>query len=61
MGILLFAGIDLHEKFCFISVMDKEGRILKEGKVVNEENEIVLFFGAFKTPIRAAVEVWYQD
>ena len=33
MDILLFAGIDLHEKFCFITVMDKEGSIVKEGKV----------------------------
>ena len=60
MDILLFAGIDLHEKFCFITVMDKEGQVLKEGKVFNEENEILLFFKDFKTPIEAAVEATYN-
>ena len=60
MDILLFAGIDLHEKFCFITVMDKEGQILKEGKVFNEGSEILLFFKEFKTPLKAAVEATYN-
>ena len=60
MDILLFAGIDLHEKFCFITVMDKEGQIVKEGKVLNDEDEMVLFFGQFKSQIKAAVEATYN-
>lgn len=35
-----------------LPVMDKEGRILKEGKVMNEEDEVVLFFSEFKTPAK---------
>lgn len=60
MDSLLFAGIDLHEKFCFITVMDKDGKILKENKVFNEEDEILLFFKEFKSPIKAAVEATYN-
>lgn len=60
MDSLLFAGVDLHEKFCFITVMDKEGKILKEGKVFNEKDELVLFFKEFKNPLKAAVEATYN-
>ncbi len=60
MDSLLFAGIDLHEKFCFITIMNKEDLIVKEGKVFNEEDEIVLFFGQFKNQVKAAVEATYN-
>lgn len=60
MDSLLFAGVDLHEKFCFISVVDGDGKIIKEAKVSNEENEIILFFSEFRFPVRAAVEATYN-
>jgi transposase len=59
---LLFAGIDLHKKYCFMTLMDQSGVVLKEAKVPNEEALLLSFFEGFDSKIYAAVEAtanWY--
>ena len=39
-----YIGVDQHKKFSYIVVMDEKGRIVKEGKVVNDREELKKVF-----------------
>ena len=43
-----YIGVDQHKKFSYIAVMDERGRVVKEGKVVNEREGLKKFLGSCK-------------
>ena len=38
-----YIGVDQHKRFSYIAVMDERGRIVKEGKIVNDREELKKF------------------
>ena len=43
-----YIGVDQHKKFSYIVVMDEKGRIVKEGKVVNDREELKKFLRGWR-------------
>ena len=52
---MLYAGIDVHKKFCQIIVCTKEGEVIKKGKIRTNEKEIREFFYGLKN-VKVAIE-----
>jgi len=52
---MLYAGIDVHKKFCQVIVCTKEGEIIKEGKVKTNERELRKFFYGLKN-VKISIE-----
>ena len=48
MGKMLYAGMEMHKKFCKIMVCTKEGEIVKKGRIRTNEKEIRDFFYGLK-------------
>lgn len=51
-----YIGVDLHKKTCYITVMDKDGRIEKQTEIMNDALEIDLFFSPLASRAKVAVE-----
>jgi transposase len=52
-----YIGVDQHKKFSYIVVMDEKGRIVKEGKVVNDREELKEFLrGCREGRAKAVIE-----
>ena len=47
-----YAGIDVSLKEVFISILDKGGKIIKEGSVKNHPDKIEEFLSEYKVSIR---------
>lgn len=57
----MYIGIDAHKSFSYVTVEDKKGRLIKEGKVTNFSSEFEDFFRKFsnaKAAIEASTVVW---
>ncbi len=52
---MLYAGMDVHKKFCQIIVCTKEGEVVKKGKVKTNEKEIREFFYGLKN-VKVVIE-----
>lgn len=52
---MLYAGMDVHKKFCQIIVCTKEGEIVRKGRIKTDEKEIKEFFTGLKD-IKIAIE-----
>ena len=50
-----YVGVDNHKKFSYLSVMDKQGVVVKEGKVVNTKEAVNKFLGKEYTKDTSAV------
>jgi transposase len=50
-----YVGVDNHKKFSYLSVMDKHGVVVKEGKVVNTKEAVNKFLGKEYTKNTSAV------
>ena len=50
-----YVGVDNHKKFSYLSVMDKQGVVVKEGKVVNTKEAVNKFLGKEYTKGTSAV------
>lgn len=66
----LYAGIDLHKNFSYMTVMNKDGYIQHHGKYyhkdIHEENGLIASLLEYNTPIEATVEssygwYWFAD
>ena len=55
----LYAGIDLHKKYMYVTVTDKMGYVQKQGHFQNTEETLIPFFKEFSLPIQAVVESTY--
>jgi transposase len=50
-----YVGVDHHKRFSYLSVMDKNGVVVKEGKVVNTKEAVNKFLGKEYTKDTSAV------
>jgi transposase len=58
---MIYIGVDLHLRFCYMTVLDASGAILRQGRVANEPASLQAFFQTWKSPgkeepIHVAVE-----
>jgi transposase len=49
-------GVDLHERFCYMTALDATGRSLKAGAVANQPAELRRWLRGLPAPIEVAVE-----
>jgi len=54
-GVDEFIGIDHHKKFCQVMVKDREGHVIKSGRVVTQKAALSKFLGASNGSYRMAV------
>ena len=40
-----YVGVDHHKKFSYLSVMDEEGTVVKEGRIGNTKEALKRFLG----------------
>jgi transposase len=52
---MLYAGMDVHKKFCQVIVCTKEGEIVRKGRIKTDEKEIKEFFYGLKN-VKVAIE-----
>lgn len=52
----VYIGVDAHKNFSYVSVMDNEGHLLREGKVNNFSKEFDEMFGNLPGNAEAAIE-----
>ena len=52
---MLYAGMDVHKKFCQIIVCTKEGEVIRKGRIKTNEKEIREFFCGLKN-VKVAME-----
>ena len=53
---MIHVGVDLHQRFCYMTALDARGRLLTAGQVANEEAALRSYFQQFRGPVQAAVE-----
>ena len=59
---MFYSGIDLHKNNCFITTIDKDGLIVRQAKLPNEEHVILNYFFSIGNIHKAVVEStsnWY--
>ena len=59
---MYYSGIDLHTDNCYISTVNDEGKLVKHGRVENEERQLLAYFADLSGPHAAVVEStsgWY--
>lgn len=54
-----YAGIDLHKKYAYITIMDQMGYVQQQGRFNNLEKQLVPTLAASSTPIQAIIESTY--
>jgi hypothetical protein len=57
---MIHVGVDLHQRFCYVTVMDARGKILQQRAVGNEAGELKRWEFAVSgaEPALSAVEGW---
>lgn len=55
----LYAGIDLHKTYMFVTVMNKDGYIQRQGRFENKEHTLIPTLLQYNIPIEATVESSY--
>jgi transposase len=53
---MIHVGVDLHQRFCYMTALDSRGRQLNAQTVVNETAALRAYFRQFRKPVRVAVE-----
>lgn len=53
---MIHVGVDLHQRFCYVTAMDASGKKLAQGSVVNERQALQSWFGALPGPAQVVVE-----
>jgi len=53
---MIHVGVDLHQRFCYMTALDSRGRQLNAQAVANEAAALRAYFGQFGKPVRVAVE-----
>jgi len=49
-------GVDLHQRFCYLTAVDASGRLVKQGQVVNEAAALRAWLGQVASPRQVVVE-----
>lgn len=47
---MIYIGVDLHLRFCYMTVLDASGAILRHGRVENDPQNLQAFFKSCKPP-----------
>lgn len=47
---MIYIGVDLHLRFCYMTTVDASGSILGQGRVANDPQSLQAFFTAWKSP-----------
>jgi len=53
---MIHVGVDLHQRFCYMTALDSRGKQLNAQAVPNEKAALRAYFRQFRKPVRAAVE-----
>src|SRR5689334_10267239 len=53
---MIHVGVDLHQRFCYMTALDARGRLIRAGQVANEEAALRNYFQQFRGPVQVAVE-----
>ena len=59
---MLYLGVDLHKRSCWVTVLDADGHLFESRKLGTEKWELLEFFGRVQKPAAVAVEAtfnWY--
>lgn len=59
---MIYVGVDLHKRYSYLTAIGKEGEIIKEGKLPNEEREIISFLSHLSEKVEVVAEAtsnWY--
>lgn len=57
---MLYAGLDIHKRYCTTAVMDKEGKVLERARIDIRPEELRKYFGRFSEPMQVAMEACYN-
>lgn len=49
-------GVDLHQRFCYLTAMNASGKMLRQGQVVNEGSALRSWLGSLSSPRQVVVE-----
>src|SRR5271155_5620247 len=47
---MIYVGVDLHLRFCYMTVLDASGAMLRQGRVPNDDDHLRSFFCGLKSP-----------
>lgn len=53
---MIYVGVDLHQRFCFMTAQDATGAILSQQRVHNDAASLTSYFRRWPAPVRVAVE-----
>lgn len=53
---MIHIGVDLHQRFCYMTALETSGKIRQQGRVANEPASLQGYFGQWGEPVEAAVE-----
>jgi transposase len=53
---MIHVGVDLHQRFCYMTAVDSRGRQLNAQAVPNERAALQAYFRQFRKPVRAVIE-----
>ena len=49
-------GVDLHQRFCYLTAVDASGKLVRQGQVVNEAAALRGWLGSLSGPRQVVVE-----
>ena len=53
---MIHVGVDLHQRFCYVTAVKATGEVLRHGAVPNEADKLQQFLGALPEPAQVVVE-----
>jgi transposase len=53
---MIYVGVDLHQRFCYMTAMDASGAILDHRQVPNDQASFLQYFQQWSKPLQVAVE-----
>ena len=48
---MIYVGVDLHLRFCYMTVLDANGKVLRQGRVQNTDSQLQQFFADIKNSL----------
>jgi transposase len=53
---MVYMGVDLHRRFCYLTALDARGQVLWQGQVANDAASLKGYFARWAEPVEVAVE-----
>jgi len=53
---MVYMGVDLHRRFCYLTALDARGQVLWQGQVANDAASLKDYFARWAEPVEVAVE-----